>query len=88
VVFALEGFASLMVRQEQFEHAVRLFAWTDAMRDKIGDQRPPVEQASVARDLAMIHAQLAAVTFEAEQATGRTMTLAQAVAYALELPDG
>jgi predicted ATPase/class 3 adenylate cyclase len=88
LVFAVEGLASLNVNQAQLERAARLFAWGDAMREKIGDHRPPDEQASVDHDLAMINAQLAAVTFEAEQAAGRTMTLEQAVAYALELPDG
>ena len=27
------------------ERGVRLLAWTDAWRDKIGDHRPPIEQA-------------------------------------------
>ena len=83
LVFAVEGLASLNVNQEQPERAARLFAWADAMRDKTGDHRPPIEQASVGRDLAMIHAQLDDATFEAEQAAGRTMTLEQAIEYAL-----
>jgi predicted ATPase/class 3 adenylate cyclase len=83
VVFALEGFASLMVRQEQFEHAVRLFAWADVMREKIGDHRPPVEQASVDRDLVVIRSQLDDTVFEKANKAGQAMTLEQASAYAL-----
>jgi tetratricopeptide (TPR) repeat protein len=84
VVFALEGFASLMVRQEQFEHAVRLIAWADATREKLGDHRPPVEQAEVDRGLAIIHSQLDDTVFEKACQLSRTMTQDEAVAYALK----
>jgi predicted ATPase/class 3 adenylate cyclase len=83
VVFALEGFACLLVRQAQFELAAQLFAWADVMREKLGDHRPPVEQASVDRDLAIIHSQLDEAAFEQAHQTGRAMTQEQAVAYAL-----
>jgi tetratricopeptide (TPR) repeat protein len=84
LVFATEGLASLHVNQDQPEHAARLFAWADAMREKIGDHRPPIEQASVERDLAIIHSQLDDPAFEQAHHTGRTMSMEQAVAYALE----
>ena len=84
VVFALEGLASLMVRQEQHDRAARLFAWTDAMRDEIGNHRPPIEQASVERDLAIVHSQLDDAAFEQAHHTGRSMSMEQAVAHALE----
>jgi Tfp pilus assembly protein PilF len=53
-VYAIEGLASLYTNQGQVERAARLFTWADSLREKIGDQRPPVEQASVERDLAVI----------------------------------
>src|SRR5262249_36769388 len=53
VVFTLEGLASLAVAQGRPEQAVRIFAWADAMREAIGDPRPPVEQADVDRDFAL-----------------------------------
>ncbi len=84
VVYALEGLASLAVRQNELERAVRLYAWADAARASIGDQRPFVEQAEVDRDYALIRAQLTAATIATETATGRAMTLEQAVAYAWE----
>jgi len=62
---------------------VRLFAWTDVMREKLGDHRPPIEQASIERDLAMIRARLDEATFQTEQAVGRKMSIDEAIEYAL-----
>ena len=66
------------------ERAAQLFAWTDMMRDKIGDHRPPVEQASVERDLGVIHSKLNDTEFASLFAEGRAMTIEQAIQYALE----
>jgi len=84
LVFAVEGLASLHANQGQAERAARLFAWADAMRAKMGDHRPPVEQASVERDLEVIHFQLNDTTFERLWAEGDTLTMAQAIKIALE----
>ena len=84
LVFALEGLASLNVNQGQSERAVRLFAWADAMRENIGDHRPPVEQNSVERDLAVIHSNLNDADFLRLSEEGQSMTLEEAVALALE----
>jgi tetratricopeptide (TPR) repeat protein len=84
LVFAVEGIASLKVNQGQSERAVRLFAWTDAMRDQIGDHRPPVEQASVEKDLEVVHSKLDDAEFTRLAAEGLTMTIEQAIALALE----
>jgi predicted ATPase len=83
LVFAVEGLASLNVDQEQPERAARLFAWADSRHEKFGAYRPPVEQASVDRDLAIIHARLDEVAFEQAYQTGRAMTLDEAIAFAL-----
>jgi DNA-binding CsgD family transcriptional regulator len=87
LVFAVEGVASLNVNQGQLGRAARLFAWTDAMREQIGDQRPPVEQNSVDKDLAIIHAQLNNAEFAKVAEEGRAMTMEQAIAIALEPVD-
>jgi len=84
IVFVIEGLASLHVNQRQFEHAAQLFAWTDFMREKIGDKRPPVEQGSMDKDLATIQAQLTEKEFDELSENGRTMSLEQAIALALE----
>jgi len=82
-VFTLEGFASLVVHQQQPARASRLFGWADAAREAIGDIRPPSEQVYIDHDLAIIHAHLDDATFQAEQAIGRAMTMDEAIAYAL-----
>ena len=54
------------------------------MRNQIGDHRPPIEQASVERDLSVIHSKLNDAEFANLSAQGRTMTVEHAIALALE----
>jgi predicted ATPase/Tfp pilus assembly protein PilF/DNA-binding XRE family transcriptional regulator len=84
LIYAIEGLANLHLTQGQPERSVRLFAWADAMREKIGDPRPPVEQSSVERDLAIILSHLDDIAFENAYQTGRTMTTEQAIALGRE----
>ena len=84
LVYASEGLASLNVNQERPERAARLFAWADTMREKIGDHRPPIEQASVERDLEVIHSQLNDSEFVRLTAEGQRLTIEEAVALALQ----
>jgi len=84
LVFAMEGLASLHVKQGQIQRAIPLFAWANTMREKIGDPRPPVEQASVERDLAIILSKIDKSEFANFSADGLTMTVEQAIALALE----
>ncbi|HXQ34313.1 MAG TPA: tetratricopeptide repeat protein, partial [Anaerolineales bacterium] len=84
LVFAIEGLASLNVNQGNVERAAMFFAWADATRDVIGDHRPPIEQNSVERDLAVIHSKLNDNEFARLSAEGRKMTVEQAIAFALE----
>jgi predicted ATPase len=83
LIFAVEGLASLNVDQGLCERALRLYVWADTMRDQIGDHRPPVEKASVERDLDIIHTQLDDSAVEIAYKTGRSMTLEQAIELAL-----
>jgi tetratricopeptide (TPR) repeat protein len=82
---AIEGLASLHVSQNQPERAAQLFAWADAMRDKINNPRPPVEQASVDKDWAIIQSKIDDAEFTRLTAEGRTMTMEQIIALALEV---
>ena len=84
LVFAMEGLASLHVNQGQAERGAQLFAWTNAMRERMGDHRPPIEQASIERDLAVIRSKVDESEFANFSADGRTMTVEQAIALALE----
>jgi hypothetical protein len=87
LVFAIEGLASLYVNQYQPEHATRLFAWADTMREKRDEHRPPFEQNSVEKDLAVLHSKLKDAEFTKFWAEGEAMTVDQAVALALEPVD-
>jgi tetratricopeptide (TPR) repeat protein len=84
LVYAIEGVASLCNTQGQPERAAWLFAWADAMRDQMGDHRPPIEQASVEKDLAVIHSKIDDIAFTRLSVEGRTMTTEQAIVLALE----
>jgi non-specific serine/threonine protein kinase len=84
LINTVEGLASLSVEEGRVERPVRLFAWTDAMREKIGHYRLPVEQASVERDLAVVRSKLNDSAFAGLLAEGRTMTIDGAVTLALE----
>jgi predicted ATPase/Tfp pilus assembly protein PilF len=83
LVFAIEGLVSLNVNQGQFERAAQLFAWADVMRAKIGDPRPPIEQAAVERDLAIVQSKLIDSDFANLSAEGKLMTVEEAVVLAL-----
>ncbi len=83
LIYAMEGLASLNVNQEQPERAAQLFAWADTMREKISNPRPPVEQDSVERDLAVIRSKLNDADFAKLSTEGRAMTTEQAIALAL-----
>ncbi|HEU0295893.1 MAG TPA: tetratricopeptide repeat protein [Anaerolineales bacterium] len=84
LVFAVEGLASLQVNQNQPKRAAQFFAWADAMREKIGNHRPPVEQASVERDLVVIRSKVNDEEYARLSIEGSTMTVEQAIALALE----
>lgn len=84
LVFAVEGLASLYVNQRQIPRAARLFAWAEAMRGKIGDPRPPVEQASIERDLGIVKSQVGNIEFADLSIEGQRMTVEEAVTVALE----
>ena len=84
VTYTIEGLASLYVNQGQFERAAQLLAWADAMREKIKDHRPAIEQKSVERDLEVIHSQLNDSEFAKVSADGQRLTMEEAVALALQ----
>ena len=85
IVFAIEGLAKLNIHQGQHERATRLFAWADAMRDSLSNRRPPVEQKSVEKDLAVIHSKLNHAEFAKFSEEGSAMTPQQSITLALDL---
>ncbi len=83
VTYVLEGCASLAVQQARLERAAQLFACAEVLRSTIGDPRPPVEQATVDQDIAVIRTYLDDVVFESAWREGRTFSLERASAVAL-----
>ena len=80
----LEGLASLNILIGKPEHAARLIGWADATREKIGVTRWKIEKDDTDRDIAAIRAKISSPAFEIAYEAGQSMTLDEAVAYALE----
>jgi non-specific serine/threonine protein kinase len=91
LAFCLLGLAGLAARQAAGERAARLFGAAEARFEAtrwgkskvVHREPPPAYRIEMERDIAAARAQLDAATWEAAWADGRTMTLEQAVAYAL-----
>lgn len=80
----LECFAFIAKEQEQGEQAVKLMSAAEAVREKLGAHRPPIEGISVGRDLEVIHSKLNESELARLWAEGQSMTVDQAVAFALQ----
>jgi hypothetical protein len=83
VVFSLEGMASYYIVIGKHLHAASLIGWADAMREKIDDSRPVLEQADVDKIIAACHTRIGKAAFSAAYDEGSVMTLDEVVAYAL-----
>ena len=83
-VFALEGMAGLYVAVGKPTEAVRLIGWADAIRVKINDPRPHIEQADVDTLIAACLAKMGEVAFSNAYDEGRNMSLEEALAFAFE----
>ena len=83
VVFNLEGIAGLSIAIGKPEIAAHLIGWADAMRERIKDTRPPLEQPDVDKIIAACLTQMGEVAFSEAYEAGRQMPLKDAVEYAL-----
>jgi tetratricopeptide (TPR) repeat protein len=83
-VFALEGMASLYIATDKPERAARLIGLADAVRKKIKDARPNLEQADADKIIAACLAKMGEVAFSEIYEEGETMTMDEALAYASE----
>jgi predicted ATPase/DNA-binding XRE family transcriptional regulator len=85
VVFCATGLASVAAREGRAERAARLFGVADVLSEKTGAGVSwSILRSLNERDLVITREMLDPEAFEAAWAEGRTMTLEQAVAYALE----
>jgi predicted ATPase/class 3 adenylate cyclase len=84
LINAVEGVASLSVQEGQVERTALLYAWADAMRQKIRHDRLLPDHTFVERDLAIVQSKLNDSAFASLVAEGGTMSVEKAVILALE----
>jgi predicted ATPase/transcriptional regulator with XRE-family HTH domain len=80
---SLGGLATIAAIQEQPVYAARLFGAEEALRESLGMPLPPVDQEEYARHVAGVRDLLDESTFQREWAEGRSMTIEEAVRYAV-----
>jgi tetratricopeptide (TPR) repeat protein len=83
VAHQLECFAFIAKAQEQGERAVRLMSAAEALRAASSSPRTPREQIEYDRELAGLRAGMDEKTFDLLWAEGRSMTMDQAIDFAL-----
>jgi len=84
IAFVLEGFAGLAAVEAQPLRAHCLAATATTLRQIIGAGPPPAWRADLERTLEEASRGLSSDTIEEANARGRSMTLAEAIAFALE----
>ncbi|MCL6650503.1 MAG: tetratricopeptide repeat protein, partial [Chloroflexi bacterium] len=86
---ALEAFADLAAREGSAARAARLSGAAEAIRESVGSPLPPGERPLYEAHLDALRAALGKRAFAAAWAEGRSLTLEQAIEYALaETGDG
>jgi non-specific serine/threonine protein kinase len=86
IAFVLEGFAGLAAADAQPRRAHCLAAAATTLRRIIGAGPPPAWRADLERSLGAASRGLSRNTIEEANARGRSMTLPEAIAFALEEP--
>ena len=81
--FTSEGLAGLFVAVEQPEVAARLIGWADAIREKIQDTRPLLEQADIDKIITACVLKMGEAAFSYAYDEGQKMTMDEAIALAL-----
>jgi tetratricopeptide (TPR) repeat protein len=84
IPFGLEAWASLAVSENQESRAARLYGAADSLRLSLGIPRPPVWQGEYTDNIHRLRERLGESEFTAAWAEGKSMSLEQAVAYAME----
>jgi predicted ATPase/class 3 adenylate cyclase len=80
----LAGLAGVAGAERQSQRAARLFGASAALREGTGVPMWPAESAEYDRNLALARAQLDDAAWQAEWEQGQTMTMEQAIAFAVD----
>jgi tetratricopeptide (TPR) repeat protein len=88
IAYALESFTALAVAQQEMRRAAKLFSATEPFYSLLRFLMSPLERDHHDRDLAVTRAALGDEEFSALWDEGRTMTMEQAVEYALDEQNG
>lgn len=84
IAFVLEGFAGLAAKQGESARALALAAAAGAVREAMGAPAPPSWRAELEQALKQARSSLDDQGAASAAAQGRSMTLSEAIAYALE----
>jgi non-specific serine/threonine protein kinase len=87
IAYSLEAFAELANSAGVADQAAQLWGAAEALREEIGSPLSPEEQEAYERTVASASGLLGEETFTTAWAKGRTMTLDEAIALALERTD-
>ncbi len=85
--YCLERFADLSSAGERFDRAARLFGAADALRQASSSSRSPADALNLETAIAGVRAELDESAWTRAWNEGRTMSLQQAVEYALSPPE-
>ena len=83
IELCLVAIAELAYVQNNFVRAAQLIGWTDALREKFSGDRLSTEQDDVDLNIAAIIKKIGNAAYEEAYNAGRTMTMDEAVTYAL-----
>ncbi len=87
VAMVMQILAGSLGASGKTERAARLLGAAEITLERLGAIRDPEDQPELDRNIAAVRTQLESAVFEAAWASGRGMSLEQAVALALELSD-
>jgi predicted ATPase/class 3 adenylate cyclase/Tfp pilus assembly protein PilF len=82
--YNLEGLASLAGKEAQAQRSVRLWGAAAALREVMGSLLPPIERDKQEREMTAMRKTMVEDAFAAAWAQGQTMTMEQAIEYAIE----
>jgi tetratricopeptide (TPR) repeat protein len=84
VAHQLECIGFIAIAQNQYERALELFAAANALRESGGTPMLPDEQVYFDEQLKALHAKLNSTQFDSIWSRGRSMSMKQAIEFALE----